>query len=198
MTLSFIWALVAICSWDLQPEKFRENWRITFGKLSYFKKQKDVKKGGKTGKSVQNGLFERTVYLCRIFGFWILMRHWSVGDFIVYLRYAFQGFPPQSTDRNQPKPAKKSIVAVFLGEIDGNLTLVNRERKSIPKIAKVIIRKALKYCWKLVLQHRYLPKVVELFFCQKRHLGLCWYCWWKKSCTSWYVVSYPTIYKVYT
>ena len=23
-----------------------------------------------------------------------------------------------------------------------------------------------------------------------------WYCWWKKSCTSWYVV-YPIIYKVY-
>ena len=45
--------------------------------------------------------------------------------------------PGQSTDRNQPKPAKKSIVAVFLGEIDGNWTLVNRERKSIPKIAKL-------------------------------------------------------------
>ena len=57
MTLSFIWALVAICSWDLQPEKFGENWRITFGKLIYLEKQKDVKKGGKTGKSVQNGLF---------------------------------------------------------------------------------------------------------------------------------------------
>ena len=50
MTLSFIWALVAICSWDLQPEKFGENWRITFGKLSYFKKTKRCKKRWKNWK----------------------------------------------------------------------------------------------------------------------------------------------------
>ena len=86
------------------------------------------------------------------------------------------------------KTCKKVHCGGLFGWNWWELDIGEQRKKKHPKNSKVIIRKALKYCWKLVLQHRYLPKVVELAFCQKRHLGLCWYCWWKKSCTSWYVV----------